>query len=97
MPLTILLLIAFAMTCCLGNRLARQGVTADNALQRYQRQVYGWGLGLLVLGILLGMLLKAGRNSPWVPSILFLYAGAHFWHLVLLLCTMSAGLLLGLE
>lgn len=97
MPLAIILFSAFTMASYLGSRLARQGITADNALQRYQHQVYGLGLGLLALGTLLGVLLKAGRNRPWLPSVLFLYAGAHFWHGVLLLCAISAGLMLGLE
>lgn len=97
MLLVIFIISIFIVGSALGSRLARQGITADNALQHHQRAVYCGGLGLLALGTLLGVLLKAGRNSPWVPSILFLYAGAHFWHVVLLFCAMAAGVMLGLE
>lgn len=97
MLLAVILVLSFPLSVYVGDRLARQGITADNALQHYQQQVYAIGLGLLGLGTLFGVVLKAGRHSPWVPSWLLLYTGAYFWHGVVLGCGMAAGLLLGLE
>ncbi|WP_204153046.1 hypothetical protein [Leptolyngbya sp. CCY15150] len=97
MLLTILMLITGALGLRLGYTLAQQGLTAENAIQHYQRQVYIIASVALGIGTFLGVLLTAGRHSPWLPSLLLLYAGAYFWQVILLLCCFCTGLLMGLE
>lgn len=80
----------------LGHYLAGRGVTADNALERYQNYVI-WivlFIALLVLGFLL-----VGRFqlTHLIPLIVRLYIGGHLTDVVLMGGTFSQGLLLGLE
>jgi hypothetical protein len=81
----------------LGRRLAQRGVTADNALSQYQPQVHQMGLGSLFIGTAIGIILIAGRQSPWIPAFLILYVAAYFWQGILFGCAVCTGLLIGLE
>lgn len=89
--------IAIIAGVLMGRGLAQGGVTADNALQRYQPQVYRIGLAALFIGTILGILLLPGRQSPWIPPVLILYLAAYFWRGVLVGCCAVTGLLIGLE
>lgn len=91
------ILISFFVGIFTGRTLAQRGFTAANALQQRQKQVYVISLGVLGLGVLLSILLVAGRNSPWVPNFLFLYVGAYIWDAILALCCFCTGLVLSLE
>lgn len=97
MFLVIGLLVAFVAGSWFGWFLAKHGVTADNALQRHQRQVYLIGSVVLGAGTLITVLMISERQSPWFPSFLLLYVGAYFWHFVLFICCFFSGLLLLLE
>lgn len=80
-----------------GHRLALKGVTADNALTNHQRQVYRWGAIALAFIVLFVIVITTGKQSPWVPSVLLLYLGAHWLHGVLVACIMGVGFFIGLE
>ncbi|XGV98507.1 MAG: cysteine peptidase family C39 domain-containing protein [Leptolyngbya sp. BL-A-14] len=97
MYLAVAILLSFLAGSWLGASLAKRGLTADNALQKHQQQVYWISAIVLGIGTLVAVLMVAGQRSPWVPSFLLLYLGAYFWDAVLLLCCFCAGLLLLLE
>jgi predicted double-glycine peptidase len=91
------IVIAVVVGASLGRRLSLKGVTADNALKKHQRQIYRIGIGALLIGMIVGIILITGRQSPWIPSFLILYIAAYFWRGVLFGCCTCTGLLIGLE
>ncbi len=97
MFLSIIILISFLAGISIGRSLAQQGLTAANALQYHQKQVYVISLLALGIGTLLGIVLSAGRSSPWVPSFMLLYVGAYIWDAILAVCCFCTGLVLSLE
>ncbi|WRH68438.1 MAG: hypothetical protein RSE13_09730 [Planktothrix sp. GU0601_MAG3] len=97
MFLTFAILISFLAGAFIGKSLAKKGVTAETALQQYQRQVYWISFAALSIGTLITVLMIAGKKSPWFPSFLLLYPGAYFWIFILLICCFSTGFLIFLE
>jgi hypothetical protein len=99
--MSILLIVAMLVASVgglgVGRILAQRGLTAENALKRHQRQVYRIGLPMLGVGTCLGIMLTAGRHSPWLPSWLLLYTGAYFWAVVLVLCSFCTSILVAVE
>jgi hypothetical protein len=97
MFLAIAVCASFLVGSYFGRYFAQKGITADNALHRYQKQVYVSGSIALGLIILFVLLMTSGRNSPWVPSFFLLYAAAYTWHGILVICGFCVGLMLLLE
>ena len=97
MFLAIAICIFFLIGSYFGRYFAQKGLTADNALRHYQKQVY-W-IGSITFGIilLLIILMNSGKNSPWVPAWILLYVGAYAWQGVLLICSFCIGVMLLLE
>lgn len=97
MFLLTVILISFSVGIFIGRNLAQHGLTAANALQHHQKQVYVFSLLALGIGTLLSIVLSAGRSSPWVPSFMLLYVGAYIWDAILAVCCFCTGLVLSLE
>jgi len=97
MFLPIAICISFLVGAYFGRYLAQKGLTANNALQQHQKQVYL--ISCITLGIitLLAILMTSGRNIPWVPAFISLYLGAYAWQGILLICIFCMGLMLFLE
>ncbi len=97
MFLPIAICISFLVGAYFGRYLAQKGLTANNALQQHQKQVYL--ISCITLGIitLLAILMTSGRNIPWVPVFISLYFGAYAWQGILLICIFCMGLMLLLE
>lgn len=88
--------VSFFIGSCFGRYLAKKGLTANNALQHYQKQVYL--ICCITFGIItLIAILMTGRNSPWIPAFISLYLGAYAWQGILLICIFCVGLMLLLE
>lgn len=88
---------SFFLGSYLGRYFARKGITADNALQSYQKQVYVIASATFGISTLILVLMISGKNSPWVPSFVLLYVGAYAWQSMLLICGFCIGLMLLLE
>jgi hypothetical protein len=73
--------------------LSQQGITAENALQHHQKQVYRISCILLGLGVLFVIL---GR-SPWMLSLPLLLVGGYSWEAAIAIASFAAGFLLLLE
>lgn len=97
MLLFILSILSLSVGIFTGRTLAQRGLTAANALQHHQKQVHLISLFTLAIGTLMGILLTAGRSSPWVPTFFLLYVGAYFWDALLAVCCFCTGLVLSLE
>ncbi|NMF58572.1 cysteine peptidase family C39 domain-containing protein [Pseudanabaena yagii] len=97
MVLPIAICISFLVGAYFGRYFAQKGLTANNALQQHQKQVYL--LSCITLGIitLIAILMTSGRNIPWVPAFISLYLGAYAWQGILLICIFCMGLMLLLE
>ena len=95
--LIFLSLTSFALGSWAGWAAAKQGLTADNALKQYQRQVHWSSSFALLLGTFSFIILTTGRHHAWLPSFLLLYIGAYFWYVALSICCCCAGFLLFLE
>ncbi len=81
----------------MGRLLAHRGVTAENALQRYQRQIYCVSPIVLGFSAFLGVLLTSGAHLPWLPSVFLLYAEEYYWYPILGICCFGIGFLTLLE
>ncbi|MEB3886171.1 papain-like cysteine protease family protein [Lyngbya sp. CCY1209] len=89
-------LVPLVLGIMLGNRLAKRGLTAENALEKHQKTVYFIVIPVTIaigLGLILGKLELTG----WVPLFILLHLGEHFDSLVLAIGWFGVGLLLGLE
>lgn len=91
--LTLVIVASLIVGAFTGDYLAKQGVTADQALQRHQKRVYRIACLVLGVGVLLGVI---GR-SPWMPTLLLLYIGGYWGEFILAVIGFCAGLFLFLE
>jgi len=97
-----MLSIVAMISACLGGAytgwwLARRGVTAENALKRYQRQVYWGGSVLLGLVAFAVVVFRVGEREAGLPDFLLLYSAAYFLPAILLLCCFCLGFIVLLE
>jgi hypothetical protein len=97
MFLAIAICIFFLLGSYFGRYFAQKGLTADNVLRHYQKQVYLISSITFGIIILIVVLMTSGRNSPWVPNWILLYVGAYAWQGILLICSFCIGLMLLLE
>jgi hypothetical protein len=91
--LLIVVALALAAGVAAGSRLARRGVTADNALVGRQRGAYAVFLAVAAVAALIYW----GQSASWVPAPVFLYAEAGVWDGARALAGFALGLLLALE
>jgi predicted double-glycine peptidase len=92
--LLILIFLIFGVT--LGYYLSRQGVTADNALNKYQKYLI-WVV--LIIGFFAFAIILIGKLKLiyFIPLIIRLMIGAYLTGFVLMIGGFGVGLLLGLE
>ena len=96
MFLAVTIFSSFVVGSSLGWVLEKRGVTADNALKRYQRSVYLIGSIALGIGICIGILMANGQRYVAIHWLV-LYIVAYSWQAILLLCCFCTGLFLFLE
>ena len=92
--------LAFAVGGIWGKSLARQGITSDNALKNYQKQLV-WLLLAIALGLGLLIVLDKFNLTPILPKIfpamLLIYLAGYFHQAIVWAGCFSLGLLIFLE
>ncbi len=96
----LLIIIFLSIGAIYGRHLEKKGITAENALEKYQQYLI-WLIiliGIIVIGLVMLEKFKLFNVIPsLIPLIIRLYFISYYYYVLLIIGSFSIGLLIGLE